>query len=576
MLPGTLRFLLPALLAVCAGCTREPQSSREPQSEIIPSGITLRELTDRQVDSLVITAKVWGFLKYHHPRVTAGHVHWDAELLRRMPAILAATDRPATRRLLVEWIDSLGAVDECSRCASLEGDVAQRPRLEWLRDADLLGDDLVARLGHIYKNRAPFQQFYVSTDRTVGKPLFEHEPEYRAMKFPDAGLQMLGVLRYWNAIEYWFPYRDLIDENWDEVLRDTLPRIVAAADAAAYRAELAALTARVDDGHAFVEGGAGGLSPPPGTCRLPALMRYVEGEFVIKGFTAGSASGGFELGDILVAVDGRPVRELVAEVRRYYTGSYEAARMRVLLRALTRGECGRVRVRLRRDTEVEIDAERVPSQPIALAGEEQRNDRAGASLQYLSPDVAYLKLAPLTEADLARHLREIRSVPALIVDMRAYPDYLIYPLGGALVEKTTPFARFTKCDLSNPGGYFWRDLVKIPPDEPRYPGRVAVLVDESTQSRGEYFAMALAAAPRTTIVGARTAGADGDVAQVPMPGGLVASMSGNGVFYPDRSPTQQVGVKIDVPCVPTIAGIRAGRDEILECALQTLNSQRLR
>jgi hypothetical protein len=553
-------------LGVCAGC------SRAPQSEIIPSGLTLRELTDRQVDSLVITAKVWGFLKYHHPRVTAGRESWDAELLRRMPAVLAAADRFATRRVLVEWIDSLGEVDECSRCASLEGDVAQRPRLEWLRDADLLGGDLVARLGHIYRNRTPGQQFYVNTDWMVGKPLFEHEPEYRSMKFPDAGLQLLAVLRYWNAIEYWFPYRDLIDENWDEVLRDTLPRIVAVTNESGYRAELAALTARVDDGHAFVQA-TGRVAPPLGSCRLPALLRYVEGEFVIKGFAAGSAAGGFEVGDTLVAMDGRPVRELVAEVRRYYPGSHDEARMNVLARGLTRGECGRVRVRVRRDVEIELDAKRVPGRPMELSGEESRNDRAGASLQYLSPEVAYLKLAPLSNADLTRHLREIRSVPALIIDMRAYPDYLVYPLGGALIEKTTPFVRNTKCDLSNPGAYFWSEIVEIPPDKPRYPGRVAVLVAESTQSRGEYFAMALAASPRTTIVGARTAGADGDLAQVPMPGGLVASMSGNGIFYPDRTATQQVGVKIDVSCGPTIAGMRAGRDEVLECALKVLTKE---
>jgi len=31
-----------------------------------------------------------------------------------------------------------------------------------------------------------------------------------------------------------------------------------------------------------------------------------------------------------------------------------------------------------------------------------------------------------------------------------------------------------------------------------------------------------------------------------------------------------VGVTIDVPCRATIAGIRAGRDEILDCALKNL------
>jgi hypothetical protein len=39
------------------------------------------------------------------------------------------------------------------------------------------------------------------------------------------------------------------------------------------------------------------------------------------------------------------------------------------------------------------------------------------------------------------------------------------------------------------------------------------------------------------------------------------------VFYPDKRPTQQVGIVPNVEVRPTIAGIRAGRDEVLEAAV---------
>ena len=38
-----------------------------------------------------------------------------------------------------------------------------------------------------------------------------------------------------------------------------------------------------------------------------------------------------------------------------------------------------------------------------------------------------------------------------------------------------------------------------------------------------------------------------------------------------RTPTQQVGVKLDVECPNTIAGLREGRDETLDCALRELS-----
>jgi C-terminal processing protease CtpA/Prc len=82
--------------------------------------------------------------------------------------------------------------------------------------------------------------------------------------------------------------------------------------------------------------------------------------------------------------------------------------------------------------------------------------------------------------------------------------------------------------------------------------------------------MALAASPRAIVVGSQTAGADGNVSPIVLPGGVRTGFSGLGVYYPDRAPTQQVGVRIDVPCSSTISGIRAGRDEVRDCALKAL------
>jgi hypothetical protein len=45
-------------------------------------------------------------------------------------------------------------------------------------------------------------------------------------------------------------------------------------------------------------------------------------------------------------------------------------------------------------------------------------------------------------------------------------------------------------------------------------------------------------------------------------------ISGIGVFYPDKKPTQRIGILPDFEVRPTIAGIRAGRDEVLEEALR--------
>jgi C-terminal processing protease CtpA/Prc len=92
-----------------------------------------------------------------------------------------------------------------------------------------------------------------------------------------------------------------------------------------------------------------------------------------------------------------------------------------------------------------------------------------------------------------------------------------------------------------------------------------VLVDEITQSHLEFVAMAFRSAG-SPIVGSTTAGADGNVSELLLPGNLQVRITGLGVFYPDGRRTQQVGIIPDVRVVPTIAGITQGRDEVLEAA----------
>jgi carboxyl-terminal processing protease len=51
-------------------------------------------------------------------------------------------------------------------------------------------------------------------------------------------------------------------------------------------------------------------------------------------------------------------------------------------------------------------------------------------------------------------------------------------------------------------------------------GKVILLGDEQTQSHAEFTMMALKTAPDVTIVGSPTAGADGNVSLIALPGGL--------------------------------------------------------
>jgi C-terminal processing protease CtpA/Prc len=536
------------------------------------SGIVLDGLTNVQIQNLATLGRVWGFLKYHHPQVTAGQHHWDYHLFRVLPAILAARDREAANAALLDWIAGLGAVGTCKPCVTLdESDLHIRPELDWIADEALLGKDLSKSLRSVHANRLAGKQFYVSFVPGVKNPSFDHEPAYASIKLPDAGFQILSLYRFWNIIQYWFPYRNVLNENWAEVLTQFIPRIALAKNTDAFVRELLALNARVHDTHANLWSSLR-VRPPTGDCQLPVSMRFIENSAVVSAYTpaeAGKATG-LRTGDIVTDLDGVPVPKLVESWAQYYAASNEPTRMGDIARSMTRGVCGQVKVGVRRQSEtLEIAAARLPLTNKDVGS--GFHDLPGETFRLLSKEVAYLKLSSVKIAEASHYIEAAAGTKGLIIDIRNYPSqFVVFALGSLLVERETEFVRFTTGDSSNPGAFHWGKPLSLSPQKPHYAGKVVILVDEVSLSQAEYTTMAFRSAPQATVVGSTTAGADGNVSPIPLPGGLRSLISGIGVFYPDKRPTQRIGIVPDVEVRPTIAGIRAGRDEVLETAVRQI------
>jgi C-terminal processing protease CtpA/Prc len=417
------------------------------------------------------------------------------------------------------------------------------------------------------------KQFYVSLTPGIGNPQFLHEPGYTGIKPGDSGFQILAAFRFWNIIEYWFPDRDVLGENWDGVLRESLPKIALAKTSQAYRQELMALIARAHDTHANLWGSLD-ARPPVGPCLLPVNVRFIESRPVVASYLAVNAEKdtGLKRGDVIVDMDGVPMSDLVDRLAPYYAASNEAARLRDIGLSISRGQCGTVALHVRREKkELTLNAMRVPVSGLDLTAA-GTHDLPGETFRLLSEDVAYMKMSSIKIADIPRYMDAAKAAKGLVIDLRNYPsEFAVFALGSLLVDRPTSFARFTIADLSNPGAFRWNEQpVALNPATPHYAGKVVILVDEVTQSQAEYTAMAFRSAPGAKVVGSTTAGADGNVSDIPLPGGLRSMISGLGVFYADKRPTQRIGIVPDVEVKPSIAGIAAGRDEVLEEAVRQI------
>jgi C-terminal processing protease CtpA/Prc len=534
------------------------------------SGIAAQELTAVQVENLALLAKVWGFAKYHHPGVVDGSRNWDYALFRAVPSVLAAPDRATAAAALVTWLDGLGPVPPCSPCALPPGDAHLPPDNAWIADAAVLGAALRDRLAAIHQNRPTSgAQRYVSFAPNVGNPDFTGEARYAAHAAPDAGYRLLALFRFWNIIQYWFPYRDVIDEDWDGVLRAFIAAMMLPMDGDAYRLTLIRLIAHVHDTHANIWSDLR-VQPPTGTEQAPVILRFAEDKLVVTGYSHDQfgPTTGLEVGDEIHAIDGVSVASLVDSLRAYYPASNEAARLRDIARRSTRGTTAPVPLEgVGASGAFSEVVARLPLGTLSL-GSAYVHDLPGPTFRMLTDSVAYLKLSSVQAANAADYIGQAQGAKVLVIDIRNYPsEFVVFALGGHLVTGPRAFARFTTADPTNPGAFLWTAPVAHTPREPTFTGKVVILVDEVTQSQAEYTTMAFRVAPDAVVVGSTTAGADGNVSRIPLPGNVEGMISGIGVFYPDGTPTQRVGIVPDLVVRPTVEGIRAGRDEVLEAGV---------
>lgn len=531
-------------------------------------------MTPEKIQNLVLFGKVWGFVKYHHPRLASGELSCDGELLRIVPEVLSARDRDETRRILSSWLEQIGDPAPCSPCATLPDSIQSKPRIGWIRDRSLLGRDLCDRLRTIYDNRPanPDDQRHVGLNGRVGNPVFYESSFDSSLVLSDARYRLLALFRFWSVIEYWYPHRDVANEDWDRVMGEFVPRMMRASTSEAYRLALIALTARTHDTHA-------GLMtcinerPPGAEARLPILVRWVESRVVVTGFPEGDSTraSGLRVGDVILRMDGVPVDSLMARWREYYAASNPDVLMRDLAGSIPWGSAGPCRVSVSRESGLfDVTLERVA---VAKANRTAPtfHDLSGGTFQMLTPEIAYLSLCSLGSGRIAEYLQKAEQGAGIVLDLRNYPQgFLPFTLGGHLVDKATDFVRCTHGVLANPGTFVWSPPLTVEPIAPRFRGRVAILVDESSQSLAEFTAMALQTSPGATVVGSTTAGADGNVSYVHFPGGYRGAITGIGLFYPDGRPAQRTGIAVDVEVRPTLAGIRARRDEVLEAAVKRL------
>jgi C-terminal processing protease CtpA/Prc len=204
----------------------------------------------------------------------------------------------------------------------------------------------------------------------------------------------------------------------------------------------------------------------------------------------------------------------------------------------------------------------------------------GDPVQIKEGNIGYLDLRHVPLAEIPAAIARLEKTRGLIVDIRGYPREGGFPLSAWLNVRGARISNYylraqVIAGVSVDGEQIEESMLRFPQSLPptpgtTYAGKVAVLIDEHAMSQSEHTCLFLEVATPLTFIGAPTAGADGDVTTVNLPGGLNAWFSGQGVVHADGRPLQGIGIVPDIPVPVTFAGLRQGRDEPMEQALLLL------
>lgn len=514
--------------------------------------------------------RVWGFLKYYHPHVAKGNFNWDQQLFKKINELERINDRKALNDLYTQWIDSLGKVNACTECSQETNTTyfLKNFDLSWIDNPDIFTEATTQKLRYLENNRNIGNNHYIG--KGGRKIYFTNENSYGS-QFTSKQISLLELFRYWNYVEYFFPYKYETDQNWNEVLTEMIPKFISVNNDTDYQLALAELVTKTDDSHAFL------FSPlisshQYGNRKLPVEYSYAEGKLVITKINDNSfhEKTPFNVGDVIYDVNGKTIPQMINTLGTYIPASNSWGKINKIKSKLLFSSNDSLSVKLERNGQnMEITAKTYFIKNIII-----KKTPAPQKWKFLDHEkkIGYVNMGIMIKDEVYEMHKDLQSAESIIFDLRNYPKLTIIPLSELLLPQSTVYYQFNFPDTSYPGKFYSRknNIGRKNPDY--YKGNVIVLVDENTQSQAETTTMMFKQHPKAKVIGSNTSGANGDIIRFKI-ADLDTCFTGLGAYYPDGRETQRIGIIPDIMIKPTVEGLKNGKDEVLERALLYIKSK---
>jgi len=548
-----------------------------------------KELTRRGRNNLVAFARLFGYVRHFHPSDEAAATDWDAFAVKGVRAVEGAKNATELAKALSELFAPIAPTVRVfpsgrrpARAKSWNGDSTKV--LAWLHHGFGAGNPQSpyrserVSTGELPDPDTPFRarlaggvscevplSVYANDKGTLPKAHYQPKAVPAGFTGDDRGTRLADVVVLWNILQHFYPYFDVVGTKWEQQLPRALDAAASDKDAAAFQVTLSKLVAKLHDGHGNVLHESVNRS-----VGLPLAFGWIENDLVITQIANTAQEFDIKPGDVVIALDGTPSKRKIAEIEEKTSGATPGFVRFAATRALP-FEVGTDKVSLlikRGDGEarkVEVMPER---RPYRMA--EKRPDK----IAELKPGIYYVDLGRIDDGEFKAALDELAKAKGVVFDMRGYPARLSTIVLAHLIDKPIESARWMIPIVKKPdrdGMQFSRSGWPVQPLTPKLTGKIAFVTDARAISYAETYMGMVEHYELGAIVGQTTAGTNGNINPVMLPGGYRVIWTGMKVLKHDGSRHHGVGIKPTVPVERTIAGVRAGRDEFLEAALRVVS-----
>ncbi|MGJ1323156.1 S41 family peptidase [Sphingobacterium faecium] len=193
--------------------------------------------------------------------------------------------------------------------------------------------------------------------------------------------------------------------------------------------------------------------------------------------------------------------------------------------------------------------------------------RQNSGFFHVKKDILYINPTYLKDSFDAELLK---SSSKLVIDLREYPKMNLDISN--LVPPNVPFSLLQRS--TQVPGYLESFFMHTPVDAVYDKGKkIIVLISESSISNAEFMSLQLKTNKNTILVGRNTAGANGNVLQIPVVGGgsgVNFRYSSIRVLFPSKKETQIIGIEPDIFVENSMDELIEKKDLIFEKAIELL------